>query len=135
MENGLGGWMYHHLLRRRLASSGLLPGDLPEFLSFCAGPRRGWLRTTNAYEFRHRELLDHLAPAESINPMDACPLSHDELDLLRRLAHGKSHEQIAAELHLPGSSAVWSRCYDIRTKLGWMTENEAVEVAAYRGWL
>jgi hypothetical protein len=54
-------WLYHHWLRRRLAKQQLLPRRLHEFLDWCAEPQRGWLRVSDAYEFRHRELLDHLA--------------------------------------------------------------------------
>lgn len=60
---GLGAWLYHHWLRRRLARRGALPADLPGFLRWCAQDERNWLRITEAYEFRHRELLDHLAPS------------------------------------------------------------------------
>lgn len=60
-RNGLGAWCYHHWLRRRLGRAGLLPTQLTAFLDWCATPKRGWLRALDAYEFRHRELLDHLA--------------------------------------------------------------------------
>lgn len=63
IANGLGPWLYHHWLRQRLASEGRLPRALPQFLESCTEPERGWLlRGSDAYEFRHRELLDHLAP-------------------------------------------------------------------------
>jgi hypothetical protein len=62
---GLGAWLYHYLLRWLLYTRGLLPRRLPQFLDWCAEPSRGWLRITNAYEFRHRSLLDHLALAQS----------------------------------------------------------------------
>jgi hypothetical protein len=45
-----------------LRARGETPGG---FLSCCAQLSRGWLRITSAYEFRHREVLDHLAPAEA----------------------------------------------------------------------
>jgi NACHT domain len=54
-------WLYHHWLRRRLARKQLLPRRLREFLDWCAQPQRGWLRVSDAYDFRHRGLLDHLA--------------------------------------------------------------------------
>jgi hypothetical protein len=62
---GLGAWLFHYQLRWQLYKHGLLPRRLQRFLSWCAHPSRGWLRMTNAYEFRHRELLDHLALAPS----------------------------------------------------------------------
>jgi hypothetical protein len=65
LDSGLDAWLYHYWLRWRLYTRGLLPRRLPQFLSWCAQPSRGWLRITNAYEFRHRALLDHLAPAPS----------------------------------------------------------------------
>jgi hypothetical protein len=42
-----------------------LPRRLPQFLAWCAHPRRSWLRVvSDSYEFRHRELLDHLSSAQ-----------------------------------------------------------------------
>lgn len=60
---GLSAWFYHHCLRRQLAGQGLIPRQLREFLHWCAAPERGWLRVSDACEFRHRELLEHLARA------------------------------------------------------------------------
>jgi len=60
---GLDAWLYHHWLRWRRATHGVLPARLPAFLEWCAQDERGWLRISDAYEFRHRELLEHLAPA------------------------------------------------------------------------
>ena len=60
---GLGTWLYHYQLRWLLARKGLLPRQLPRFLRWCAEPKRSWLRVSDGYEFRHRELLDHLAAA------------------------------------------------------------------------
>ena len=57
----LGPWLYHQWLKRRLAHRGFIPARLREFLDWCAMPERGWLRVSDAYEFRHRELLNHLA--------------------------------------------------------------------------
>jgi hypothetical protein len=65
LVTGLDAWLYHYWLRWLLYNRGLLPRRLPQFLDWCAEPSRGWLRITNAYEFRHRSLLDHLAPAQS----------------------------------------------------------------------
>lgn len=64
LDSGLDAWLHHHWLRRRLRAQGLLPRRPREFLSWCAEPARGWLRITSSYEFRHRELRDHLAPHE-----------------------------------------------------------------------
>jgi hypothetical protein len=58
---GMKSWLYHHWIRYRFARVGLLPQRLPAFLDWCAEDARGWLVATDAYEFRHRELLDHLA--------------------------------------------------------------------------
>ncbi len=65
LVTGLDAWLYHYWLRWLLYTRGLLPRRLPQFLDWCAEPSRGWLRITNAYEFRHRSLLDHLAPVQS----------------------------------------------------------------------
>jgi hypothetical protein len=59
--SGLHGWLYHYWLRWRLAARGVLPPQLPAFLKWCADDERNWLRISDAYEFRHRELLEHLA--------------------------------------------------------------------------
>lgn len=61
LNNGLDAWLYHYWLRRRCSTRGVLPARLPTFLEWCAEDERGWLRITNAYEFRHRQLLEHLA--------------------------------------------------------------------------
>jgi MFS family permease len=58
---GMDAWFFHHWLRHRLARKGCLPQRLRSFVEWCALPERGWLRISDACEFRHRELLDHLA--------------------------------------------------------------------------
>jgi len=63
LRAGLGAWLYHYWLRSRLVARGVLPARLPAFLKWCAEDEQGWLRISDAYEFRHRELLEHLAPA------------------------------------------------------------------------
>lgn len=65
LPGGLDAWLCHHWWVWRLSRRGVIPRCLPEFLRWCAQPTQGWLRITNAYEFRHRELLDHLARAVS----------------------------------------------------------------------
>jgi hypothetical protein len=62
LTSGLGAWLYHYWLRWRLRARGLLPPSLPAFLEWCADDERSWIRISDAYEFRHRELLEHLAP-------------------------------------------------------------------------
>ncbi len=47
-------------LRWPLYALGSLPLHLPAFLEWCACVERRWLRIADAYEFRHRELLEHL---------------------------------------------------------------------------
>jgi hypothetical protein len=63
---GLDAWLYHYWLRWRLRARAFLPARLPTFLEWCARDERGWLRITDAYEFRHRELLEHLAPTQHV---------------------------------------------------------------------
>jgi hypothetical protein len=53
--------LYHWWLRRRLTAEDKLPAELRRFLDWAAKPPREWLRVADGYEFRHRELLDHLA--------------------------------------------------------------------------
>jgi hypothetical protein len=65
LDAGLDAWAYHHWLRWRLRARGVLPARLPSFLEWCAHDERNWLRITDAYEFRHRELLEHLAPSDN----------------------------------------------------------------------
>jgi hypothetical protein len=48
-----------------LAARGALPARLRAFLQWCTKDERAWLRLSDAYEFRHRELLEHLAPSPS----------------------------------------------------------------------
>jgi hypothetical protein len=71
--SGLDAWSYHHWLRRRLTAQCLLPAHLPVFLEWCAEDARGWLRISDAYEFRHGELLEHLAPATPPTNRPATP--------------------------------------------------------------
>jgi hypothetical protein len=61
LVGGLNSETYYHWLRYRLAREGYLPRRLQPFLEWCAAPGRGWLRLSDACEFRHRELLDYLA--------------------------------------------------------------------------
>jgi hypothetical protein len=72
--NGLGFWLYHYWLRCRLSRAGLLPFRLGMFLEWCALPARSWLRVADAYEFRHQDLLDHVAttaPLEGLRTVEA----------------------------------------------------------------
>jgi hypothetical protein len=61
LAGGMDAWLYYHWACHRLARKGSLPRRLLAFLEWCALPERGWLRLSDACEFRHRELLDHLA--------------------------------------------------------------------------
>ncbi len=61
--SGLDAWLYHYWLRRQLGRRDVLPRRIPEFLAWCAEPERDWIRITDAYQFRHRELLDYLTRA------------------------------------------------------------------------
>jgi hypothetical protein len=66
----------HYWIRRDLARRGCIPRRLPEFLAWCTLPERGWLRASDAYEFRHRQLLEYLAGATEPDhgpPSDAGP--------------------------------------------------------------
>jgi len=58
---GLGAWLFFHWQRRRLARRRAIPRHFAHFLEWCTEDPRGWLRGNDAYEFRHRELLEHLA--------------------------------------------------------------------------
>lgn len=60
-SEGLSAWLYFHWTRWRLARRGRLPFRLQEFLEWASSHQVGWLRFGDGYEFRHRELLDHLA--------------------------------------------------------------------------
>ncbi|MDW5594243.1 hypothetical protein VSS74_07845 [Conexibacter stalactiti] len=66
--NGLGFWLCHHWLRRRRGRDGTLPLNLGRFLTWCSESPRFWLRASDMYEFRHRALLDHLAPDHEPEP-------------------------------------------------------------------
>lgn len=61
LRGGFGAWCYHYWLRLSLSRRSLLPIHLRGFLSWCAGSERGWLRLSDACEFRHRELLEFLS--------------------------------------------------------------------------
>jgi hypothetical protein len=71
LDSGLHAWLYHYWLRWRRGRDEVLPKHIPQFLAWCGAVERGWLRTTDAYEFRHRELLDHLAASDVPEPRPA----------------------------------------------------------------
>jgi hypothetical protein len=64
-DTSLATWVYYVWIRYRLARSGMLPWRLSQFLRWCCAPEREWMRASDAYEFRHRELLDHLSGTTS----------------------------------------------------------------------
>jgi hypothetical protein len=68
LDGGWNSWLYNYWLRRRLAHSHCLPARLGTFLDWCALPPRNWLRVSDAYEFRHRDLLDHLVATSPGHP-------------------------------------------------------------------
>jgi hypothetical protein len=70
---GLDAWLFHYWLRWRLAARGVLPARLPAFLRWCAEDERAWLRISDAYEFRHRELLEYLAQTRDCTTDTATP--------------------------------------------------------------
>jgi hypothetical protein len=79
---GLNAWAFHHWTRWRLARAGLLPRRLGRFLEW-ASDDIGYLRASDAYEFRHKELLDYLA--RDVEPVGLGNLSWDELAAQRRV--------------------------------------------------
>jgi putative nucleotidyltransferase with HDIG domain len=66
--------------------------------------------------------------------VDPCPLSDRELEVLKRLAHGKVYKQIASELSL-STSTVRTHLHNIYGKLGAVDRAQAVLVATERGWI
>jgi DNA-binding CsgD family transcriptional regulator/HD-like signal output (HDOD) protein len=67
-------------------------------------------------------------------PIDPCPLSGREMDVLKRLAEGKVYKQIAAELGL-STSTVRTHLHNVYRKLGAVDRAQAVLAATERGWL
>jgi HD-like signal output (HDOD) protein/DNA-binding CsgD family transcriptional regulator len=66
--------------------------------------------------------------------IDPCPLSHRELEVLKRLGQGKVYKQIAHELNL-STSTVRTHLHNIYGKLGAVDRAQAVLLATERGWL
>jgi putative nucleotidyltransferase with HDIG domain len=66
--------------------------------------------------------------------VDPCPLSHRELEVLKRLGEGKVYKQIAHELDL-STSTVRTHLHNIYGKLGAVDRAQAVLLATERGWL
>lgn len=66
--------------------------------------------------------------------VDPCPLSDRELEVLKRLAHGKVYKQIASDLSL-STSTVRTHLHNVYGKLGAVDRAQAVLVATERGWL
>ena len=67
-------------------------------------------------------------------PVDPCPMSSRELDVLRRLARGMVYKQIASELGL-STSTVRTHLHNVYGKLGAMDRAQAVLIATERGWI
>ena len=66
--------------------------------------------------------------------IEPCPLSHRELEVLKRLGQGKVYKQIAHELEL-STSTVRTHLHNIYGKLGAVDRAQAVLLATERGWL
>src|ERR671922_252171 len=66
--------------------------------------------------------------------IEPCPLSHRELEVLKRLGQGKVYKQIAHELEL-STSTVRTHLHNIYGKLGAVDRAQAVLVANERGWI
>jgi len=67
-------------------------------------------------------------------PVEPCPLSDREMEVLKRLAQGKVYKQIASELSL-STSTVRSHLHNVYGKLGAVDRAQAVLFATERGWL
>ena len=67
-------------------------------------------------------------------PIDPCPLSGREVEVLKRLSEGKVYKQIAHELDL-STSTVRTHLHNIYGKLGAVDRAQAVLIASERGWL
>jgi len=69
-----------------------------------------------------------------VRQIDPCPLSSREVEVLRRLGHGKVYKQIALELDL-SPSTVRTHLHNIYGKLGAVDRAQAVLMATERGWI
>jgi putative nucleotidyltransferase with HDIG domain len=78
--------------------------------------------------------LLHDFPGSPRHATSACPLSHRELEVLRRLAEGKTYEEIAASMQL-SASTVRSHLHNIYEKTGVPDRAQAVLNAAKLGWI
>jgi putative nucleotidyltransferase with HDIG domain len=67
-------------------------------------------------------------------PIESCPLSLREVEVLRLLAEGKLYKQIAAELGL-SPSTVRSHLHRVYTRIGVVDRTQAVLLATRRGWI
>ncbi len=67
-------------------------------------------------------------------PVEPCPMSSREIDVLRRLARGMVYKQIASELGL-STSTVRTHLHNVYGKLGAMDRAQAVLIATERGWI
>jgi putative nucleotidyltransferase with HDIG domain len=67
-------------------------------------------------------------------PVEPCPMSAREIDVLRRLARGMVYKQIASELGL-STSTVRTHLHNVYGKLGAMDRAQAVLIATERGWI
>jgi putative nucleotidyltransferase with HDIG domain len=72
--------------------------------------------------------------ASTRRPIESCPLSSRELEVLRLLAQGWLYKQIAAELGL-APSTVRSHLHRIYARIGAADRAQAVLLATERGWI
>ena len=75
-----------------------------------------------------------LPGARPVAPVEPCPLSGREVEVLKRLAEGKVYKQIGAELGL-STSTVRTHLHNIYGKLGAVDRAQAVLIATGQGWL
>jgi putative nucleotidyltransferase with HDIG domain len=83
-----------------------------------------------------RRLMYELPSAPSIRqlPTEPCPLSGQELRVLKQLSKGRVYKEIARDIGL-SASTVRSHLHNIYRKLGVANRAQAVLFATERGWL
>lgn len=95
---GMDAWAFYHWSRWRLHRAGLIPRRLRRFLDW-ASEDTGWLRASDAYEFRHRELLDYLA--REVKPVGVGNLSWAES------ASGTHDRRLSAQAQMRRGARLW----------------------------
>ena len=83
---------------------------------------------------RRRTCIPSALAAKLAARMSGEPLTYREIDVLKRLARGRSNKEIGTDLFISETTAK-SHVRGLFTKLNVLSRTEAIAAAARRGWV